>query len=83
MMNSIGDIGRIMDERDIPVMSIRRPSEKTKGKWQVSFKETEFRLDWTQGKLCCDFVSALESCLGEKVEVVRVSPTNLANLLND
>lgn len=79
MIRTLADLGKLMDARDIPVLSILRPCEKTKGKWQVSFKETEFRIDWTQGKLKPDFISALESCLGEKVEVVV--PTDLTDIL--
>lgn len=81
MISTVADIGRIMDERDIPVMSIRRPCEKTKGKWQVAFKETEFRLDWIT-KQRADFIGALEACLGEKVEVLADAiPTDLTGLL--
>lgn len=81
MIRGVADIGRIMDERDIPIMSIRRPCEKTKWKWQVSFKETEFRLDWVM-KQRPDFISALESCLGEKVEVVIPLNTDLSDMLS-
>ena len=83
MIENIAAIGRIMDEREIAIMSIRRPCEQTNFKWQVSIKDSEFRLDWTRGKLKPDFISALESCLGEKVEVVVVRKTNdLASLLS-
>lgn len=82
MIRTVADIGRIMDERNIPVMSIRRPCEKTKWKWQVSFKETDFRIDWVMGKQRPDFISALESCLGEKVDLVIMPKTDLSDLLS-
>lgn len=83
MIRTVADIARIMEERDIPVMSIRRPSEKTNGKWQVSFLPNDFRINWTRGKLKPDFISALEACFGEKVEIVveKPSATDIGSLL--
>jgi hypothetical protein len=79
MIRTVADIGRIIEERDIAAMSIRRPCEQTRFKWQVSLKVNDFRLEWDRGKPMPDFISALESCLG--VEVVIERPTDLGSLL--
>lgn len=81
MIGSVADIGRIMEERGILVMSIRQPSERTKGKWQVSFRETESQLEWQCGKQKPDFISALESALGEKVGIEKKCSGDLEDLL--
>lgn len=86
MMRPAADIGTIMETREIPVISIRAPCEDNKWKWQVSYKENDFRIDWTRGKPKGTFLQALESALGVSFGEVEPAPaqpstTSLEGLL--
>ena len=77
-MRQLSDLEAIMDERGILALSIRRPCEKTRGKWRAQFKTTEMQLHWNEGSGADDLISALENCLG--VTFARQA-ANLADLL--